>query len=158
MLTAEIKWIEGRQFVAESGSGNAIVLDTGAGFGGRNTGPTPMELMLMGTAACSAVDVSYILADRMHADLRGLTVSAEADRADKQPKVFTAVRLTYRLRGNNLKEKDVIRAITMSLTKYCSASVMIERTAAVTALYEITDDAASTTATGEITVPDPSDG
>lgn len=158
MLTAEIKWIEGHQFVAEAGSGHAIVLDVATGADKRATGPTPMDLMLMGTAGCSAMDIAYILGERMRADLTDLTVSAEADRADKQPKVFTAVRLTYRLRGSNLKEKDVVRAITLSLTKYCSASIMLERTAAVTARYEITDTATSTTKTGEITVPDSSVG
>jgi putative redox protein len=158
MVTAEIKWIEGHQFVAESGTGHAMVLDVPMGADKHGTGPTPMELMLMGTAGCSAMDMAYILGERMRADLQGLTVSAEADRADKEPKVFTAVRLTYRLRGNDLKEKDVVRAITLSLTKYCSASAMIERTAAVTARYEITDNAAATTTTGELAVPDPSGG
>lgn len=158
MLTATITWVDGRRFVAEAGSGHAVVLDAPTSFGGGNTGPTPMELMLMGTAGCSSVDVAYILKDRMRADLDALTVTAEADRADKEPKVFTAVRLVYRLTGRGLKEKDVIRAITLSLTKYCSASAMIERSATLSARYEIFDPAKSTTVSGNVDLARPSGG
>lgn len=146
MLTAQIRWTSGRQFVAESGSGHGIVMDAAPDFGGRDTGMRPMELMLVGLAGCSAIDVQYILADRMHEPLERLAVSAEADRAEEHPMVFTEVRLFYRLEGPGLREQKVSRAIALSMTTYCSASAMIKKTAPVIATYEIRD-----TGTGELT-------
>ncbi len=150
MLQSRVRWVEGKQLVAESGSGHAIVADASPGIGGRNTGPTPMELLLMGTAGCTAVDVVYILGDRMHQEVTGLEVQAEADRAETEPKVFTAVRLRYRMTGRNAKASQVERALKLSLTKYCSASAMIEHTAQVTATWEFADEALGETYTGEL--------
>jgi putative redox protein len=134
-MKCRVLWTEGRQMVAESGTGHGIVLDTPTGFGGRNTGPTPMELMLLGTAGCTAVDVLYILGDRMHAEVDAMEVEAEADRADTEPKVFTAVRLRYRLAGRGVREKQIARAIGLSMSKYCSASAMVAHTATFVAVW-----------------------
>jgi putative redox protein len=139
-MNAKITWTQGRQYVAESESGHALVLDTGKDFGGQDTGPRPMELLLMGTAGCTAVDVQYILADRMHETVDALTVRAEAQRADEHPKVFTKLHLHYAVRGRSIKEKNLVRAITLSMTTYCSASTMIKKSAAVTATYTLTDN------------------
>ena len=152
MLKSSVRWVEGKQFVAEGGSGHAIVLDTPPGIGGRNTGVTPMELMLMGTAGCTAVDVVYILGDRMHQDVRRLSVSAEADRAEEEPKVFTEVRLRYEMAGRDVKAKQVERALKLSLEKYCSASAMIEHTAKVVAQWSFHDEASDETHTGELSI------
>jgi putative redox protein len=149
-MKCRINWVEGKQFVAESESGHALVLDAPESFGGNNTGPTPMELMLLGTAGCTAVDVVYILGERMHTDVRALEVTAEADRAETEPKVFTAVRLHYRLEGSGVKQKNVERALSLSLDKYCSASAMIAHTARVTATWECLDHATGDTLRGEL--------
>ncbi len=138
-MKCRILWTEGRQLVAESETGHGIVLDAPAGFGGRNTGPTPMELMLMGTAGCTAVDVVYILGDRMHAELTALEVEAEAQRAETEPKVFTAVTLRYRVEGRAVKEKQLARAIALSMSKYCSASAMVAHTATFKAEWTYRD-------------------
>ena len=107
MLKSRVRWVEGKQFVAEGGSGHAVVIDASPSVGGRDTGVTPMELLLMGTAGCTAVDVVYILGDRMHQEVRALEVTAEADRRDTEPKVFTEVRMHYVLSGRNVKPEKV---------------------------------------------------
>lgn len=151
-MKCHIRWTSGRQLVAESGTGHGMVLDTPAGFGGNNTGPTPMELMLMGTAGCTAVDVLYILGDRMHADLSALEVDAEADRADTEPKVFTAVTLRYQVEGRGVKEKQLTRAISLSMSKYCSASAMIAHTATFKAQWTYRDTDTGDELSGEFDV------
>jgi putative redox protein len=151
-MKCRIRWTGERQLVAESETGHGIVLDTPAGFGGRNTGPTPMELMLLGTAGCTAVDVVYILGDRMHTDLTALEVEAEAERAESEPKVFTAVHLRYGLQGRGVKDKQITRAISLSMTKYCSASAMVAHTARFTAAWTYRDLESGEERTGELAV------
>ena len=150
MLTSRVRWVEGKQFVAEGGSGHGIVIDASAAIGGRNTGVTPMELLLMGTAGCTAVDVVYILGDRMRQEITGLEVAAEADRRDTEPKVFTQVRLRYRITGRGIQPDKVERALRLSLTKYCSASAMLEHTAEVVAHYTYEDAETGTQREGEL--------
>lgn len=152
MLTSRVRWVEGKQFVAEGGSGHAVVIDASPSLGGRNTGVTPMELLLMGTAGCTAVDVVYILGDRMHQEVRALEVTAEADRRETEPKVFTEVRLRYVLSGRNVKPEKVERALRLSLTKYCSASAMLEHTARVVAAWSFTDEASGEVSQGETSI------
>lgn len=157
-MKCRIQWTGGRQLVAESETGHGIVLDTPAGFGGTNMGPTPMELMLMGTAGCTAVDVVYILGDRMHAEVTGLEVEAEADRAESEPKVFTAVTLRYRIEGRDVKEKQIARAIRLSMSKYCSASAMVAHTASFRAEWTYRDTGSGAELTGELAVEHDSGG
>ena len=138
MKACNIQWIEGRQLLAESGSGHAMVIDTA--HPGRNTGPSPMDLMLMGTAACTAIDIAFILNERMHCDLRSLRVAAEADEAEGPPEVFTALRLRYTITGCGIKKSKIERAVELSMTKYCSAAAMLSHTASISAAWTYRDE------------------
>ena len=129
-MKAKITWLNGRTFVAESGSGHAVVLDGAPENGGRNLGVRPMEMMLMGLGGCTAFDVVMIL-EKAREKVTGCEVALEAERATEDPKVFTKVKLTYTLKGENLKPAAVERAIKLSADKYCSASKMFECTAKI---------------------------
>jgi putative redox protein len=129
-MKAKITWLNGRTFVGESGSGHAIVMDGAPENGGRNLGVRPMEMMLLGLGGCTAFDVVMIL-EKSREKVSGCEVSLEATRADEDPKVFTHVKMIYRLKGENLKPAAVERAIKLSADKYCSASKMFEKTAKI---------------------------
>jgi putative redox protein len=133
-LKARVKWIEGVSFVAETGSGHSMVVDGAPEAGGRNIGPRPMELVLAGTAACTAFDVVWIL-KKARQPVTDCVVDAEAQRAAEEPKVFTAIHLVYRVRGRGLAKAQVERAVRLSKEKYCSATLMLATTAAIT--YDI---------------------
>jgi len=135
-MKATIRWIEGVSFAAETGSGHAVVVDGAPEAGGRNLGPRPMELVLAGAAACSAFDVVWIL-KKARQPVADCVVDAEADRAPSDPKVFTAIRLNYRVAGRGLDPRQVERAVQLSKDKYCSATIMLGRTALVSAQVEI---------------------
>ncbi len=138
-VTAQVTWVEGMQFVGEASSGHAIVLDTKTGSGGRDTGTSPMELVLVGLAGCTAMDVRAILA-RKRQDMTGLQVKVEAERADQHPRVYTEIRMTYVVRGRGLSEKAVADAIRLSQDKYCSASAMLAKTANISYTYHIVSE------------------
>ena len=129
-MKAKITWLNGRTFVGESGSGHAVVMDGAPENGGRNLGVRPMEMMLLGLGGCTAFDVVMIL-EKSREKVTGCEVSLEAERADEDPKVFTRVKMIYRLKGENLKPAAVERAIKLSSEKYCSASKMFEKTATI---------------------------
>lgn len=135
-MKARIKWNEGVSFVAESGSGHAIVIDGAPEAGGRNLGPRPMELVLMGTAACSAFDVVLILR-KGRQNVVDCIAEAEAQRAESDPKVFTRIHIHFIVTGQNLEQEKVARAIKLSAEKYCSASAMLAKTAEITHDFEI---------------------
>ena len=135
-MKARIKLSEGMTFVAESGSGHAIVVDASPDVGGRDLGPRPMELVLMGTGACSAVDVVLILR-RGRQPIDDCVVELEAERADQDPKVFTQIRFRYIVTGKGLDPAQVERAIRLSKEKYCSATAMLAKTAEITTEFEI---------------------
>ncbi|MGH8443858.1 MAG: OsmC family protein [Solimonas sp.] len=143
-MKARIKWTENAAFVAESGSGHAIVVDGPPEIGGRNLGPRPMELLLMGVGACSAVDVTLILR-KARQQVRDCWVELEAERAETEPKVFTAIRMHFVVVGTRLAENHVKRAVELSAEKYCSASIMLARGGvAISHGYEIREaDAAA---------------
>jgi putative redox protein len=144
-MKARIKWVEGVSFVGETGSGHAVVLDGAPEYGGRNLGPRPMELVLTGTAACTAFDVVHILRKARQA-ISDCVVEVEAQRAPEDPKIFTALHFVYRISGHGLDRKQVERAVKLSKEKYCSASIMLAKTAAITYDIELVNDAAVTTA------------
>jgi putative redox protein len=139
-LKARIKWNEGVCFVAETGSGHAIVVDGAADAGGRNLGPRPMELVLAGTAACTAFDVVWIL-KKARQPIMDCVVEAEAERAPEDPKVFTRIHLVYRITGKSLNPAQVERAVKLSKEKYCSATLMLAKTADIS--FEIVMDPAA---------------
>jgi putative redox protein len=133
-VETRIKWIEGMTFAGQSGSGHAVVIDGAPEHGGRNLGMRPMELLLTGMAACSAFDVVLILR-RGRQPLGDCVVTARADRAAEDPKVFTRIHLVYTVAGRGLDPRQVERAVKLSKDKYCSATIMLAKTAEVT--YEI---------------------
>lgn len=135
-MKARIKLVDGMAFVAESGSGHAIVVDGAPDIGGRNLGARPMELVLMGTGACTAIDVVMILR-KARQPIVDCEVRVEADRAEDDPKVFTRIRLHYVITGKGLAVAQVERAIKLSKEKYCSATIMMAKTAEVTFDYEV---------------------
>ncbi len=129
-MRAEVRWIGKRGFLAKSGSGHGLVVDVAPEAGGEGLGPSAMELLLLGLGACTAFDVVEIL-ERMREPLAGLEVEVEAERADTPPRVFTRIRLRYRAHGAGLDRAKVERAVALSAEKYCSASVMLGKTAAI---------------------------
>ena len=135
-MKARIKLADNMTFVAESGSGHGIVVDANPEIGGRDLGPRPMELVLMGTGACSAVDVVLILR-RSRQEVVDCVVELEGDRATEDPKVFTRIRFHYVISGKNLSASHVERAIKLSREKYCSATAMMAHTAEIVTDYEI---------------------
>ncbi len=127
-MKARVKWIDGRAFVGESGSGHAVVMDGAPESGGRNIGVRPMEMLLLGLGGCTAFDVVMIL-EKSREKVTACEVELEGTRAAEDPKVFTHVKLIYRLKGKGLKPAAVERAINLSAEKYCSASIMFGKTA-----------------------------
>jgi putative redox protein len=123
MATITTTWTGGRQFIHRSATGHALVTDTPVESGGGGTAPTPMELIIMGLAGCTGVDVAGIL-EGMRQPLRRLEITAEYERADDHPRVFTRVELRYRLQGD-LDPAKVERAVALSQDKYCSVSAML---------------------------------
>ncbi|MFG6159337.1 OsmC family protein [Halomonas sp. 1390] len=123
-MKASVKWTDGRQFVAESGSGHSVVIDGPPDHGGRNTGPRPMEMLLMGMGGCTSFDVLNIL-EKARADVTDCVASLEAERSDEVPSVFTKIHVHFTVSGRGLKEKQVARAVELSADKYCSASIML---------------------------------
>src|SRR5271167_3646621 len=136
-MKARIKWVEGVRFVAETGSGHGLIVDGAAEAGGRNLGPRPMELVLAGTAACTAFDVVWILR-KARQPVSDCVVEAEAERAEVDPRVFTRIHLKYRVAGRGLNPAQVERAVKLSKEKYCSATLMLAKTAEIT--FEIALD------------------
>ncbi len=130
-MQVTIEWVQQVQFVAETGSGHGVVIDGAPEYGGRNTGPRPMELVLAGAASCTAFDVVLML-NKSRQKFTRFQVAAAAMRAETDPKVFTAIKLTYRLAGPALDRKAVERAVQLSKEKYCSATAMLGHTAEIT--------------------------
>jgi putative redox protein len=135
-MRAEIKWLEAMKFVAESGTGHCVVLDTPDS----GKGASPMEMLLLGMGGCTAVDVVSIL-QKARQPLRDCTVLVEAEREEEYPRTFKSIHLHYTLIGNGLSEPQVQRAIQLSQEKYCAASIMMGRSGAeVSHTYEILPD------------------
>lgn len=140
-MECTVRWtgLEGMTFLAETGSGHLVTMDGAPEGGGRNLAPRPMEVVLAGTGGCTAYDVVLILR-KSQQDVRGCEVILKSERAEKEPKVFTKVHFHFIVRGRNLKANLVERAIKLSHEKYCSASIMLEKTAELSHSYEIVDD------------------
>ena len=139
-MKATVKWIDDVSFVVETGSGHAVVVDGAPDAGGRNLGARPMELVLAGTAACTAFDVVWILKKGRH-PIGACAVDVEAERAPDDPKVFTRIHFVYRLRGENLNAAQVRRAVQLSKEKYCSATLMLAKTAEISYQIVVNDQA-----------------
>ena len=135
-MKVRIKWVENVTFVAETESNHALVMDGAPEGGGRNLGPRPMETMLAGTGGCTAYDVVLIL-KKSRQEVSGCNVTLKAERASEDPKVFTKIHFHFTVTGKNLNPATVERAINLSHDKYCSASIMIGKTAEITHSFEI---------------------
>lgn len=140
-MKARVKWVEDRTFVGESGSGHKVVLGTAFGPNGKTPGPSPMELVLLGTGGCSAYDVVHILEKGREA-VEDCLVELDADRAEADPRVFTRIHMHFVVKGRALSPDKVRRAINLSIEKYCSASAMVAKTAEITHDFEVIDTTA----------------
>lgn len=142
-MKARVKWVEDRTFVGTADTGHKIVFGTASGPDGVKPGPSPMELVLIGTGGCSAFDVVHILEKGREA-IEDCVVEMDADRADTDPKVFTRIHMHFVVKGRDLSADKVKRAVDLSIEKYCSASAMMAKTATITHDFEVVDTAAAT--------------
>ena len=138
-MECTVRWHDGMSFVAETGSGHLVCMDGAPEAGGRNLAPRPMELLLAGTGGCTAFDIVLILKRGRH-DVSGCEVRLQADRAETDPKVFTRINMHFLVRGRKLKPEAVERAVALSAEKYCSASIMLGKTAEITHSFEVIED------------------
>jgi putative redox protein len=134
-MLAQVTWVEDKRFVGRASSGHAVVVDGSA----EKLGSSPMELLLIGMAGCTAYDVMSIL-EKKRQSVTGLEVSARAERAEEPPRVYTTIEVEYVLRGREIKPKAVEDAIRLSEEKYCSASIMLGKTAQMTTSYRIEEE------------------
>ncbi|MCL4695961.1 MAG: OsmC family protein [Burkholderiaceae bacterium] len=128
----------GMAFVAETGSGHVLAMDGAPDGGGRNLAPRPMETLLAGAGGCTAYDVMLILKRGRH-DVRDCQVKLDAERASEDPKVFTRIRMHFTVGGRGVPAAAVERAIALSHHKYCSATIMLGKTAAIETSFEIVE-------------------
>ena len=137
-MECTINWMPatGMGFVAATGSGHFLTMDGASDGGGHNLAPRPMETVLAGTGGCTAYDVVLILQRGRH-DVRGCEVKVSAERAQSDPKVFTRIHMQFKLSGRGLPEAAVARAIALSHERYCSASIMLAKTAEITTGFEL---------------------
>lgn len=135
-MKARVKWLDHMSFVGESGSGHSVVMDGAPEAGGRNLGIRPMEMLLLGLGGCSSFDVVMILQKSRQA-ISDCEVLLEAERATEDPKVFTCIHMHFIVKGHNLSTDKVERAVKLSAEKYCSASLMLGKTAEITHDFEL---------------------
>ncbi len=135
-MKARVKWVEQVTFLGEAASGHAVVMDGPPESGGCNLGVRPMEMLLLGMGGCTAFDVIHIL-KKARQPVTDCVVELSAERADTEPKVFTRIHVHFILSGDGLAEKQVARAVELSAEKYCSASIMLGKTAEISHDYEI---------------------
>ncbi|MGV6825785.1 MAG: OsmC family protein [bacterium] len=137
-MKASVKWVDGAMMVGQSGSGHAIVMDGPEQHGGRNLGVRPMEMLLLGMGGCTEFDVIHILRKGRN-EVSFCEVEIDAERSEKEPKVFTRIHVHFRVGGKGLAEKAVQRAVKLSAEKYCSASIMLGAMAEITHDYELVE-------------------
>jgi putative redox protein len=138
-LKLSVRWLENVSFIAQTESNHAIVMDGAPEGGGRNLGPRPMETVLAGTGGCTAYDVMTILR-KARQPVKGCTLNIDAERAPQDPKVFTRIHFHFVIAGTGIDPKHVERAIQLSAEKYCSASIMLGKTAVITHDFEIASE------------------
>ena len=136
MLKAKVKWAGGLQFIGQSGTGHAIVMDGSPDYGGENTGMRPMELLLVGLGGCSGMDIASILAKKKQ-DVRSIEINVKGKQADEYPKRFTEIEIEFIVKGKKLSEDAVKRAIQLSMDKYCSVKATLEHSAKIIHSYKI---------------------
>jgi putative redox protein len=137
-MECTVRWHEGMSFIAETGSGHLVTMDGAPEAGGRNLAPRPMELLLAGTGGCTSFDIVMIL-KRGRQAVTGCEVKLTAERADSDPKVFTRIGMHFVVKGKGLKSEAVERAVKLSAEKYCSASIMLGKSAEISHTWEIVE-------------------
>jgi len=135
-MNISVKWIDGMLMVGKSDSGHAVVMDGPPEIGGENLGVRPMEMLLLGMTGCTMIDVVSTL-KKMREDVVDCQTQVSADRSEEYPKVFTNINVHFILKGKQLNPSKVDKAIKLSAEKYCSASIMIGKTAVITHDFEI---------------------
>jgi len=135
-MKARVKWVEQVSFLGETESGHAVLMDGSPAAGGRNLGPRPMEMLLLGTGGCTSFDVISILKKSRQA-VSDCYVELDAERAETDPRVFTKIHMHFVVTGKNIKPEAVEKAIKLSAGKYCSASIMLGATVAITHDFEV---------------------
>ncbi len=135
-MKARVKWVEQVSFLGETESGHAILMDGSPAAGGRNLGPRPMEMLLLGAGGCTSFDVVAILKKSRQA-VSDCYVELEAERAETDPKVFTRIHMHFVVKGRDIRPEAVEKAIKLSAEKYCSASIMLGATAVITHDFEV---------------------
>lgn len=139
VMKTTVQWVDGVSFAAESTTGHRVVMDGPPDLGGRDLGPRPMELLLMGMGGCASFDVLSML-KKSRQQVEGCVAELVAERADAVPAVFTKIHLKFIVTGRQLKEPQVKRAVSLSAEKYCSASIMMEAAGVeVTHSYELVE-------------------
>ena len=137
-MNLSVNWVDGMLMVGKSHSGHSITMDGPIEIGGENLGVRPMEMLLLGVAGCTMIDVVTTL-QKMRQDLSHCETRISAERANEHPKVFTDIHIQFIVKGKDLDSKKVDKAITLSAEKYCSASIMLGKTAKITHDFEVTE-------------------
>jgi len=137
-MNLSVNWVDGILMVGKSHSGHSITMDGPTEIGGENLGVRPMEMLLLGVAGCTMIDVITTL-KKMRQDLSHCETKISAERANEHPKVFTDIHIHFIVKGKNLDSKKVDKAITLSAEKYCSASIMLGKTAKITHDFEVNE-------------------
>ena len=137
-MNISVNWVDGMLMVGKSHSGHSITMDGPPEIGGNNLGIRPMEMLLLGVAGCTMIDVVTTL-KKMRQDLTNCETKLSAERADEHPKVFTDIHIEFIVKGHYLDPKKIEKAITLSAEKYCSASIMLGKTASITHDFEIVE-------------------
>ena len=137
-MNISVNWVDGLLMVGKSDTGHTITMDGPPESGGENLGVRPMEMLLLGVAGCTMIDVVTTL-KKMRQDLSHLETKINAERATDHPKVFTDIHIQFVVKGKDLDPKKVDKAITLSAEKYCSASIMLGETATITHDFEVVE-------------------
>ena len=137
-MNISVNWVDGMLMVGKSHSGHSITMDGPPEIGGENLGVRPMEMLLLGVAGCTMIDVVSTL-KKMRQDLTQCETKVNAERANDHPKVFTDIHIQFVIKGKDLDQNKVEKAITLSAEKYCSASIMLSKTASITHDFEIVE-------------------
>ena len=135
-MNLSVNWVDGMLMVGKSHSGHSITMDGPTDIGGENLGVRPMEMLLLGVAGCTMIDVVTTL-KKMRQNLIHCETKISAERADEHPKVFTDIHIHFIVQGKDLDSKKVDKAITLSAEKYCSASIMLGKTANISHDFKI---------------------
>jgi putative redox protein len=138
-LKAKVTYINGMQFVGEADSGHAIIMDGPPETGGKNTGLRPTELLLIGTGGCSGMDVVSILKKKKQ-NVTGVEINIDGQKSEDYPQKFTEIKIEFIIKGRNISEEAVKRAIQLSMDKYCSVKATLEGSAKIDYTYKIIEE------------------